>query len=165
MARAIEKGATYLDKLCHKFYDEPKGRGKKTDYVCRLCGGPLETYYCEERLYLVKCADCGTLALVKTVNPEASASVTLARPTLTPPNEWVSVETPPTTQGWYHVAVLDLKTGKYTVEQDLYSIELAKAHGFEPGFCKANRWEERERIDYWCRFPKPPDRRPPEGEA
>ena len=82
-------------------------------------------------------------------------------PTLTPPNEWVSVETPPTTQGWYHVAVLDLKTGKYTVEQDLYSIELAKAHGFEPGFCKANRWKERERIDYWCRFPAPPDRRPP----
>ena len=87
-----------------------------------------------------------------------------AIPTLTPPNEWVSVETPPTTQGWYHVAVLDLKTGKYTVEQDLYSIELAKAYGFEPGFCKANRWEERERIDYWCRFPEPPDRRPPEGE-
>lgn len=92
MAREIEKGATYLDKLCHKFYGEPKGRGKKTDYVCRLCGGPLETYYCEERLYLVKCADCGTLALVKTVNPEVSASVTLARPTLTTPNEWVSVE-------------------------------------------------------------------------
>ena len=85
-------------------------------------------------------------------------------PTLTPPNAWVSVETPPTAQGWYHVAVLDLKTGKYTVEQDLYSIELAKAHGFEPGFCKANRWEERERIDYWCRFPAPPDCRPPEGE-
>ena len=82
-----------------------------------------------------------------------------AMPTLTPPNEWVSVETPPTTQGWYHVAVLDLETGKYTVEQDLYSIELAKAHGFEPGFCKANRWEERERIDYWCRFPAPPERR------
>lgn len=86
-------------------------------------------------------------------------------PTLTPANEWVSVETPPTTQGWYHVAVLDLKTGKYTVEQDLYSIELAKAYGFEPGFCKANRREERERIDYWCRFPSPPDRRPPEGES
>ena len=86
------------------------------------------------------------------------------QPTLTPPNEWVSVETPPTTQGWYHVAILDMKTGKYTVEQDLYSIELAKTYGFKPGFCKANRWEERERIDYWCRFPSPPDRRPPEGE-
>ena len=86
------------------------------------------------------------------------------KPTLTPPNEWVSVETPPTEQGWYHVAILDLKTGKYNVEQDLYSIELAKTYGFEPGFCKANRWEERERIDYWCRFPSPPDSRPPEGE-
>lgn len=85
-------------------------------------------------------------------------------PTLTPENEWVSVETPPTEQGWYHVAILDLKTGKYNVEQDLYSIELAKTYGFEPGFCKANRWEERERIDYWCRFPSPPDSRPPEGE-
>ena len=88
-----------------------------------------------------------------------------AIPTLTQPNEWISVETPPTKQGWYHVAVLDLKTGKYTVEQDLYSIELAKSYGFEPGFCKATRWEERERIDYWCRFPEPPARRPPEGEA
>lgn len=161
---ASEKGATYLDKLCHKFYDHPKGHGEKTDYVCRICGGPLEICYCEERLYLVQCADCGTFSLVKTANPEDAARVTLARPTLTSPNEWVSVETPPTTQGWYHVAVLDLKTGKYTVEQDLYSIELAKAHGFEPGFCKANRWKERERIDYWCRFPAPPGRRPPEGE-
>lgn len=85
-------------------------------------------------------------------------------PTLTLPNEWVSVKIPPTEQGWYHVAILDLKTGEYKVEQDLYSIELAKIHGFEPGFCKARRWEERERIDYWCRFPSPPDRRPPEGE-
>ena len=88
-----------------------------------------------------------------------------AMPTLTPPNEWVSVETPPKTQGWYYVAVLDLKTGKYRVEQYLYSIELAKAYGFEPGFCKANRWEERERIDYWYRFPTPPDSCPPEGET
>lgn len=85
-------------------------------------------------------------------------------PTLTPENEWVRVETPPTEQGWYHVAILDLKTGKYNVEQDLYSIELAKKHGFEPGFCKEIRWEERERIDYWCRFPSPPESRPPEGE-
>ena len=84
---ACEKGATYLDKLCHKFYDEPKGRGEKTDYVCRICGGPLEAYYCEERLYLVRCVDCGTLALVKTANPRDSARVTLARPTLTQPNE------------------------------------------------------------------------------
>ena len=88
----MKRGATYLDKLCHRFYDEPKGRGKKTDYVCRRCGGPLETYYCEERLYLVKCVDCGTLALVKATSPEAAAGVTLARPTLTPPNEPLTLE-------------------------------------------------------------------------
>ena len=83
----------------------------------------------------------------------------------TPPNEWVSVETPPTEQGWYHVAILDLKTGKYKVEQDLYAIGLAKIYGFEPGFCKENRWGARKRIDYWCKFPSPPDRRPPEEEV
>ena len=117
------------------------------------------------------------LAQLKTVDYEAEHSAVLIsdmskimrewvkrQPTLTPPNEWVSVETPPTEQGWYHVAILDLKTGKYNVEQDLYSIELAKKYGFEPGFCKANRWEEK-RIDYWCRFPSPPESRPPkEGE-
>ena len=124
---------------------------------------------------MARAIDCGELekrisSLARLARSDAQKSL-LGRvlyivenmPTLTRPNEWVSVETPPITQGWYHVAVLDLKTGKYTVEQDLYSIELAKAHGFEPGFCKANRWEERERIDYWCRFPAPPDRRPPEG--
>ena len=87
-----EKGATYLDKLCHKFYDEPKGHGRRTDYVCRICGGALETHYCEERLYLVKCPDCGTMALVKTANPVDAARVTLARPTLTPQNEPLTIE-------------------------------------------------------------------------
>ena len=124
----------------------------------------------------MRAIDCGELekrisSLARLARSDAQKSL-LGRvlyivenmPTITPPNEWVSVETPPTMQGWYHVAVLDMKTGKYTVEQDLYSIELAKAHGFDPGFCKANRWKERERIDYWCRFPAPPDRRPPKEE-
>ena len=59
MARAIEKGATYLDKLCHKLYDEPKGRGFQVDGKCRRCGGPLMTYYCEDRLHLIACEKCG----------------------------------------------------------------------------------------------------------
>lgn len=72
---AQPKGATYLDKICHKLYDEPKGCGEKSDYVCRHCGGHIETYYCEERLYLVRCVDCGTLTLVKTTSPSAAAAV------------------------------------------------------------------------------------------
>lgn len=71
---AQPKGATYIDKICHKLYDEPKGCWEKTNYVCRICGGHLKTYYCEERLYLVGCVDCGTLALVKTTSPSAAAA-------------------------------------------------------------------------------------------
>lgn len=87
MARAIEKGATYLDKLCHKLYDEPKGRGFQVDGKCRRCGGPLMTYYCEDRLHLIACEKCGTLALTKAVSPQVAANLTLRQPTLTPPNE------------------------------------------------------------------------------
>ena len=152
---ACEKGATYLDKLCHKFYDEPKGRGEKTDYVCRICGGPLETYYCEERLYLVKCADCGTLALVKTVNPEVSASVTLARPALTPPNEWVSVEERLPEPGERVLATDCGFVGEFYINKrgqwQRYNVncsELLMALD----------------ILYWMPLPAPPNRRPPEGE-
>lgn len=163
MARAIEKGATYLDKLCHKFYDEPKGCGKKTDYVCRLCGGPLETYYCEERLYLVKCADCGTLALVKTANPEDSARVTLARPTLTPPNEWVSVKDamPPE-----HEPVLCIVSGSPKL-----GIILDEACQFG-SWNKEDGWIIDEYLEWtdadvlwWRMLPELPERRPPEGEV
>ena len=87
MARAIEKGATYLDKLCHKLYDEPKGRGFQVDGKCRRCGGPLMTYYCEDRLHLIACEKCGTLALTKAVSTQVAANLTLRQPTLTPPNE------------------------------------------------------------------------------
>lgn len=154
--RAIEKGATYLDKLCHKFYDEPKGCGNKTDYVCRLCGGPLETYYCEERLYLVQCADCGTLSLVKTANPEDAARVTLARSTLTPPNEplpleqlremdgepvWVQTPGIPKYGRWVIVAGVDTEDGQRTL------------------YCQGDYTCRNYGRD-WLAY-----RRPPEGEA
>lgn len=159
MAREIEKGATYLDKLCHKFYDEPKGRGKKTDYVCRLCGGPLETYYCEERLYLVKCADCGTLALVKTVNPEVSASVTLARPTLTPPNEWVSVEERLPEESYGMVLLTNGKVVISGYRNKLFGLD--GKHGvFAPEIKRGGGYMQ---VTYWMPLPAPPDRCPPEG--
>lgn len=162
MARAIEKGATYLDKLCHKFYDEPKGCGKKTDYVCRLCGGPLETYYCEERLYLVKCADCGTLALVKTANPEDSARVTLARPTLTPPNEWVSVKDamPPE-----HEPVMCIVSGSPKPNIILDEAYQLGSWNKDDGWIidEYLEWTDAD-VLWWRMLPVPPYHRPPEGE-
>lgn len=71
-------------------------------------------------------------------------------------DKWVSVDEPPTKEGWYHVAILDMKTGKYRVENDLYAIEIAKAHNHEPGFCKAKSWPERDKLTHWCPYPEPP---------
>ena len=93
MAKTIEKGATHLDKLCHKIYDEPKGCGFQVDGECIRCGGPLLDYYCEERLHLIVCKKCGTLALTKACAPQVAANLTLSRkPTLTPQNEPLALE-------------------------------------------------------------------------
>ena len=145
-----EKGATYLDKLCHKFYGEPKGHGEKTDYVCRLCGGPLETYYCEERLYLVRCVDCGTLALVKTTSPQAAAGVTLARPTLTPPNEPLTLEQLREMDGPVWVACKPIEGGNG------YWCLCQRGHIITP----ARSIFDVKEIPHWVFY-----RRPPEGET
>lgn len=92
MAREIERGATYLDKMCHKLYDEPKGHGFQVDGECRHCGGHLMTYYCEDRLYLIACEKCGALALTKSAAPQVAANLTLRKPTLTQPNEPLTCE-------------------------------------------------------------------------
>lgn len=150
MARAIEKGATYIDKLCHKFYDEQKGHGKKSDYVCRICGGPLETYYCEDRLYLVRCADCGTLALVKAANPGDAARVTLARPTLTPPNGPLTPEQLREMDEPVWVACKPIEGGKG------YWCLCQHGHIITP----AGSIFDVKEIPHWVLY-----RRPPEGEA
>lgn len=146
MARAIEKGATYLDKLCHKLYDEPKGRGFQVDGKCRRCGGPLMTYYCEDRLHLIVCEKCGTLALTKAVAPQVAANLTLGQPTLTPPNEWVSVEERLPEPGGRVLAA----NGSFVGEAYMASNGAWMRHDGFP-------WE----VDAWMPMP---DRRPPEGE-
>ena len=50
------------------------------------------TYYCEDRLHLIACEKCGTLALTKAVSPQVAANLTLRQPTLTPPNEPLTLE-------------------------------------------------------------------------
>lgn len=70
--------------------------------------------------------------------------------------KWIPVSEPPTKQGWYHVAIKDLKTGKYRVENDLYAVEIAIAHGHSVGFCKEKAWPERDKLTHWCYYPEPP---------
>lgn len=72
-----EKGASSLDMLCHKVYDLPKGAGFQLDGACKKCGGTLMAHYCEERLYLIACQKCGTMALTKDCAPQVAANLTL----------------------------------------------------------------------------------------
>lgn len=49
-------------------------------------------------------------------------------------SEWISVEDRlPEKQSWNHIAILDTKTGRISVEQDLYAIVVCHA--------KRKKWE------------------------
>lgn len=71
---------------------------------------------------------------------------------------WIPVtERLPKKQAWYHVAIRDKKTMRVSVEQDLYAVETAKNFEHEIGFCKADRWPEREELIAWMPLPEPPE--------
>ena len=71
---------------------------------------------------------------------------------------WIPVEERlPEVETWYLVAILDKKLRKARVEQDLFAIELAERYGHDAGFCKAHRWEEREKLIAWMPLPAGPE--------
>lgn len=71
---------------------------------------------------------------------------------------WIPVtERLPKKQAWYHVAIRDKKTMRVSVELDLYAVETAKNFGHEIGFCKADRWPEREELIAWMPLPEQPE--------
>lgn len=73
-------------------------------------------------------------------------------------SRWIPVtERLPKKQAWYHVAIRDKKTMRVSVELDLYAVETAKNFGHEIGFCKADRWPEREELIAWMPLPEPPE--------
>lgn len=72
-------------------------------------------------------------------------------------SEWISMEDRlPEKQSWNHIAILDTKTGRISVEQDLYAIETAEKFKQKKGFCKDGRFNGREVVIAWMPFPEPP---------
>lgn len=49
--------------------------------ICSHCGGHLQTYYCEEKLCLVRCLNCGVAALVQARTLSEAAQKTIGRTT------------------------------------------------------------------------------------
>lgn len=71
---------------------------------------------------------------------------------------WIPVEERlPEKQGWYHVVILDKKTKRKVVEQDLFAVEIAEKYRHNVGFCKDGRWEGRENVIMWMPFPELPE--------
>ena len=70
-------GASELDKSAHRAYahatDKYAEGWRGTGALCARCGRELETSYCEERLYMVRCRQCDTVTLVKAASPAAAA--------------------------------------------------------------------------------------------
>lgn len=75
-------------------------------------------------------------------------------PTLTPPNEWVSVEDRlPRVGGNYICAVQDKNGGKWTIPSE-WNLEMKTWFGAFG--------EIKNKVTHWMPLPAPPDRRPPE---
>lgn len=81
------KGATLFDQMCHTVNDIFKSKNNGHDYLaketkisCGKCGHKLKTYYCEERLYVVECEQCGVKCLVEARNPDQACYLTMAYP-------------------------------------------------------------------------------------
>lgn len=74
--------------------------------------------------------------------------------------EWHLVPEDPTEEGWYHILYQRLqgrRAGTYGIRQDLYAIDIAKAHNHPVGFTAA-RIPDQLTVLAWCKFPAVPAR-------
>lgn len=71
------KGASEVDKCAHRIHDYATGEvegWREVAVVCPHCGKNLETSYCEDRVYLVRCQCCKTISIVAGNSPKDAAS-------------------------------------------------------------------------------------------
>ena len=83
-------------------------------------------------------------------------------PTLTPPNEWVSVENALPPEHEPVLCIVDGKPKPNITLEDAYQLgSWNKADGWI-----IDEWLDWEgaNVTWWMKLPEPPDRRPPEGE-
>ena len=91
-----------------------------------------------------------------------------AIPTLTPPNEWVSVEErlpeDDAPAGRKQITVMvTTKAGKVTIASRVFEPERDYCGKVYPARWLWSKWLNNH-VTHWMELPAPPDRRPPEGE-
>jgi DNA-directed RNA polymerase subunit RPC12/RpoP len=63
-----------IDESAHKVFDYGmKDWHGFRAYKCSHCSRQLDIYYCESRLYLVRCKHCRIVSLVEARNPNEAA--------------------------------------------------------------------------------------------
>lgn len=55
---------------------------RESKALCSICRRPLEVYYAEDRVYVVRCSRCEIVSVLRATNPENAAS-------------WVGASKPP----------------------------------------------------------------------
>lgn len=116
--------------------------------MCTLCNQDYSDEPCEP-------SDC---VFVRAIN-EA--------PTLTPPNEWVSVEErlpELPDRDWCSIMVITAQKNNPKSRPMIYERAVVRGKRVERWKYYWDRIAD-ELPDYWMPLPAPPDRRPPEGEA
>jgi len=71
-----EKGASISGKSAHHVYGFATGKSEgwySPGIICPHCGRELETSYCEERVYVVRCKHCKTVAITEGGSPRSAA--------------------------------------------------------------------------------------------
>ena len=85
-------------------------------------------------------------------------------PTLTPQNEWVSVEDRlPTKSGEYFVYTTDENISTAEFDEDCEEFGFWKEY-YQDGAYLDSEWVKADWITHWMPLPAPPDRRPPERQ-
>ena len=64
-----------IDESAHKVFGYGMGdwHDSRTHNKCSHCSRQLDIYYCESRLYLVRCKHCKIVSLVEAGNPNEAA--------------------------------------------------------------------------------------------
>lgn len=71
------KGASELDKCAHRIYELATSKSEgwhNTNVNCPNCGEELETSYCEERVYIIRCRNCNKVSISEGKSPQGAAA-------------------------------------------------------------------------------------------
>lgn len=113
----------------------------------------------EQLKQAMEACELGALSLPDQIDAlmDAGKSVLQEMSTLTPQNEWVSVEDElPARDGIYLV---------YTTRGSVTTAHFYAEKIFRDDYKRGASWQGNRNVTHWMFLPASPDRRPPEGEA